>query len=142
MAGYKVVGHCAHVTTMTESGKRKIMLFRGNPLPADVPGREIRHLLSVKLIAPTGTAEPEPVAPAVVTAPDGSSSNRPPAGQDSVAFDDPERVKAREKLPADGAAPDKRAAEATWVEYAVSKGYSYDEAKAAGKAELVTLFTG
>lgn len=137
--GYKVVGQCAHVTTMTESGRRKIMLFKGNPLPADTPEKEIRHLLSVKLIAQTGggvvQAEPSRVSET------DDSGGQPPAGQDSVPVDDPERVKAREKLPADGSQPDKRAGEAVWVEYAVAKGYSYDAARQAGKQELIGLLT-
>lgn len=59
---------------------------------------------------------------------------------DSVPFDDPKRVEARGKLPAEGL-PDGRAAQAVWVEAAVREGYAFNAVKGEEKAALVDLLS-
>ncbi len=49
------------------------------------------------------------------------------------------RAEAKAKLPVDGSAPDGRASEAVWVEYAVTQGLDRSEAEKAGKDELRKL---
>lgn len=134
MTRYKVVGQCAHVKTMTESGRMTRLLYKGNLVPADAPPEQIRHLLSVGLIRPVaGVSAPEPVASV------GAAGDPAGAGEPELSE---ERKDARGKLKPDGSAPHANAAEAVWVEYAVAKGYDYDAAKAAGKAELIKLLKG
>ncbi len=135
MSRYQVIGQCAHVRTETPSGRMTLLLFRGAVLPPDVPADQIRHLLSVRLIGPVGGAEPPAVGPA--PAPDLT----PPApAADSVPYDDPERVEARSKLPADGSAPHANAGQPVWVEYAVKQGYDFAAVKDTDKAEIRALF--
>lgn len=155
MAEYQVVGQCAHVSTVTPGGRQTLLLHWGALLPEGVPAEQIKHLLSVKLIKKVGTDGPEvpgaavpetgvvpspvaPVLPAPASAGDGDEQ-RPAGGK---AFDDPERVAAREKLPTNGELPDGRAAHAVWVEAAVARGYLYEAAAATEKAELVKLLRG
>lgn len=61
--------------------------------------------------------------------------------RDGTLSDDPEVLARREaaaaKLPADGSAPDGRAAHEVWVEYAVRSGMDRTEAEKAPKSELV-----
>jgi hypothetical protein len=62
----------------------------------------------------------------------------PPAQGDAAdAARDKAREAAKAKLPADGTAPDGRAAKDVWVEYAVVKGMDRGEAEKADKAELI-----
>lgn len=142
---YQVVGHCAHVKTQTASGPMTRLLYKGNLLPDDVPVKQIRHLLSVKLIAPFGDADlPDAVVPDDVEQPPtsdggGERAEGSESPQDSVPFDAPERVAAREKLPADGSLPDGRAGHPVWVEAAVRAGYAYDAASKSNKKELQDL---
>lgn len=129
MTAFRVVGQCAHVTTMTEGGKRRVLLYRGAPLPSDVPEREVRHLLSVRLIAPVGGAAPAPVEedpPPPEVVPDGEALSQ-------------ERLDAIAELPDDGSLPPPAARKAVWVEAAVRRGYEYGAASSATKAELVEL---
>lgn len=132
MAGYKVTGHCALFTADTAQGRMRVTVYRGQPVPPGATDEEIRHNLSVGLIAPTGFVPPAPVEP--------TPGVPPNVEADSVPFDDADRVKAREKLPADGSAPHANASEAVWVEYAVSRGHSFDAARTAGKDEIRKLF--
>lgn len=136
---YRVIGHCALFTADTAQGPMRVMVYRGKPVPDGATDEEIRHNLSVGLIAPLGEAEPLPELPSPAA---DATSPTDGSGGDSVPADDPERVKAREKLPEDGSAPHVNAGEAVWVEYAVTRGYDYEAAKAAGKAELVKLLKG
>ena len=139
MTGYRICGELGVFTVVTPAGPAKTTMYKGAVVPDTATAAEVRHHLSVGLIEPVAGSEPEPaVSPTVVPSPD-DDGGQPP--QDSVPADDPERVKAREKLPADGAAPHRNAAEATWIEYAVAKGYSYDAARQAGKQELIGLLT-
>lgn len=141
MTAYRVVGQCAHVRTRTDAGVMTLMLYKGSPVPADAPADQIRHLLSVGLIAQVGgTAKSAPpvVEPALVTEPE--TPQVPVVANSPDPALDAERQAAREKLPSDGSAPDGRASKAVWVEYAVASGYDYDTVAAAEKADIVALF--
>jgi len=131
---YKVVGECAHVTVMTNLGATTQLVYKGALVPESTAPETIQHLLSVGLIrqvagpAPADDAAPtEGSAPAVVA----------PSPSDAETLSE-ERLAAREKLPADGP-PHANAGEPVWIEYAVVKGYDYEAAKSAGKAELRRL---
>jgi hypothetical protein len=135
MTAFRVVGQCAHVTTMTEGGKRRVLLYRGAPLPSDVPEREVRHLLSVRLIAPVGGAAPA----SPVEEPPPVEEEPPPATEQGGGQLSQERIDAIAELPDDGSLPPPAARKAVWVEAAVRRGYEYGAASAATKAELVEL---
>lgn len=144
---YQVVGHCAHVKTRDDAGQwATVLLPRGALLPADVPQDRIDHLLSVKLIAAVGEAGPElpgAAVPAVSAQPSPTVGGEPATSDEAPAvstpYDDPDRVAARAKLPADGSMPDGRNAQAVWVEWLVTKGYDYDALKGQEKPDLVEL---
>ena len=136
MVMYMVVGHCAHATVQTPHGRVQQLHFKGAVLPSDVPEQEIRHLLSVGLIEPIDA--PSDVAPA----PAGTGDGTPAAEQPQPEVDpevEAKRANARAKLPADGSPPDKRAAQAVWVEYLVTKGYDYDALAKEDKQTLISL---
>jgi hypothetical protein len=132
MGRYQVVGEVAHVRTNTASGRQTLMLPKGAMVPADAPAEQIAHLLSVKLIkAVDGVPAPTP-------APDPAESE--PAGPiDSVPYDDPDRVAARQKLPDNGGLPHPNAGHPVWVEAAVAAGYAYDAAVKEDKQSLIEL---
>ena len=134
-AVYRVVGELGVFTANTPAGPVRTTVYKGSVVPDGATPEEIRHHLSMRLIEEVdGGPAPEP-------APVGDGPPvAPPPSADSVPFDDPERVKAREKLNPDGSAPHANAAEAVWVEYAVSRGHSFDDAKAAGKEEIRKMF--
>jgi hypothetical protein len=127
MTQYQVVGAIAHVKTMTQSGPKVITLYKGAMVPADAPADRIRHLLSVKLIAPVGGAA-------------STSAPTPPAsandGGDGLSE---ERKTAQAKLPADGSMPHHNAGQPVWVEYLVTKGYDYNALKDQEKPALIDL---
>lgn len=153
---YRVTGAFVQVTSAGPTGTQKIALYQGAILPGDVPAEEIRHHLSVGMIEQVGDDEGPVGEPLLAPPPPGTvptgfpagtagdpANGTPPAavtGGDSVAYDDPERVKAREKLPPDGSAPHPNAGEAVWVEYAVAKGYSFEAVRDAGKDQIRGLF--
>ncbi len=138
---YRVTGAFVQVTSAGPTGEQKIALYQGAILPGDVPADEVRHHLSVNMIEQVGADEGPTGGPLEAVLPPSLTQPAPatPGVSAEAGAEDPERAKAREKLPADGSAPHRNTAEAVWVEYAVTKGYDYDAAKAAGKDELVKL---
>lgn len=144
MAQYQVTGECAHLIVDSPEGPRHQLVYKGTVLPDGVPQDRIRHLLSVNLIRRVeqesdliAPAAPAPAAPTATDDGTGDGGETPSPAETS--YDDPERVAAREKLPADGSLPDGRAALAVWVEAAVARGYAYEAAKGTGKPELIDL---
>ncbi len=128
---YRVVAEAAHVST--DGGLK--LIYKGAPVPADQNPDRLKHLLDTGLIAPVGEAE---VAPNAAVVPDefattGGAKADVESGQAEI---DRKREAARAKLPTDGSAPDGRASHEVWVEYAVSKGLSRDEAEKASKEDL------
>lgn len=147
MSQYQVVGHCAHIKTRDDSGQWLTMLLpKGALLPADVPRDRIDHLLSVALIEQVGAAGPAipgAAVPAVTAQPSpsevpdlGGAAGDPPT---TTPFNDPERVAARAKVPADGSLPHHNAGQPVWVEFLAAKGYDYDALKGQDKPDLVEL---
>jgi hypothetical protein len=137
---YRVTGAFVQVTSAGPTGEQKIALYQGAILPGDVPADEVRHHLSVNMIEEVGADEGPTGGPLEAVLPPSLVQPAPAVpGVAAVADDDPERAKAREKLPADGSAPHRNASEAVWVEYAVKRGHSLADARAAGKEELVKL---
>lgn len=132
---WKVVGHCALFTSDTAQGPMQVTVYRGHMVPDGAKPEQIRHNAAMGLIRPVG----EDPQPAGVADP---APGVPPNPAEQPEGLSEERQAAQAKLPADGSAPHPNAAEATWVEYAVVKGYDYEAATAAGKAELVKLFKG
>ncbi|MFY1686488.1 hypothetical protein [Plantactinospora sp. WMMB782] len=160
MTQYQVVGQVAHVRTQSPQGPMTRLLYKGSLLPDDVSPEQIRHLLSVKLIAPfggvggsdlPGAALPPPIAgqeSADDADTDGGNTDDNGGGGpqggggtegSETPFDDPDRTAARSKLPTDGSLPDGRAAHAVWVEAAVARGYAYEAARGTAKPELMDL---
>jgi hypothetical protein len=131
---YQVLRSGVVVTVAGAFGPEKQGFDERAILPPGVPEREIRHLLSVKLIRQVG-GPPQ-------STPDMEEPAEESVGTAAQATD-PEveaaRAQARAKLPADGSAPDGRAAQTVWVEHAVAKGYAYDAVKGLGKDELRDL---
>ena len=81
---------------------------------------------------------PSAKEPVLSTGPERSATlDREKAKAETEVAD--KRAAAKAKLPADGSAPDGRAAQAVWVEYLVSKGSRYDDVKDADKADLQKL---
>jgi hypothetical protein len=139
--GYRVTGAFVQVSSSGPTGSQKIALYQGAVLPGDVPADEIRHHLAVNMIEEVGAGEGPTGGPLEAVLPPSLVQPAPavPGVPATAGVEDPERAKAREKLPADGSAPHRNAAEAVWVEYAVSRGHSFEDARAAGKDELVKL---
>lgn len=131
----RVKGAFVQVTTLAPTGHQRSAYYQGAYLPPDTPAEERDHLLSVGLVEEV----PDSEAPAPTPTP---AEEPPTAGVNVPAVDDPRRVKARAKLPADGSPPPPQAGEDVWVEYAVSKGYAYEAARTAGKDELINLLKG
>lgn len=141
---YQVTAEAVFATVDTVVGKTRIIVYKGGLLAADAP--EIEHLVASNMVQRVtvgdaavstglnadgglGEATPpeEPPAPPIHT----------PADMAAVdAETERRRAEARAKLPVDGSAPDGRAGEEVWVEYAVTQGLDRDEATKAGKAEL------
>lgn len=138
---YKVTGHCATFTADTAQGRMNITVYRGHLVPPGATDKQIRHNLSMGLIEPFGAdvARQDPTTRA--PKPPQDPSPGPAAGPSPDDLSE-ERKAAQAKLPTDGSAPHANAGEAVWVEYAVTKGYDYSAASAAGKAELVKLLKG
>lgn len=155
MTTYQVVGQCAHVTTRGIDGsKRSELLYKGSIVPDSATDAEIKHLLSLNLIAAVGgelfgTHEVGAVAGGDVrTGLDGGlvQSVEPGVGQPLTSEEEKaaaelaeRRAAARAKLPAGGSEPDGRASQAVWVEYLVANGSRYTDIKDAEKAELQRL---
>ncbi len=139
--GYRVTGAFVQVTSAGPTGEQKVALYQGAILPGDVPADEIRHHLSVNMIEQVGADEGATTGPLEAVLPPSLVQPAPAVPGVSAEAEDPERAKAREKLPADGSAPHRNAAEAVWVEFAVARGHSLADARAAGKDELVKLLT-
>lgn len=131
---FKVVGHAAHVRTSTPDGRRTILLYKGSSLPPDVPADQIAHLLSVGLIA--GSEDRKTVSG---SGPSGQAGGGSPSDEQPSEELSEERKAAQDRLPADGSLPSQQDPKAVWVEAAVKRGYAYEAASAATKAELVAL---
>ncbi|HLL69011.1 MAG TPA: hypothetical protein VK453_25350 [Micromonosporaceae bacterium] len=149
MTKYQVTGQCAHVTVEGIGGSQKQLLYKGAFVPESATPAEIKHLLSVNAItavggAPLGTHEVGSVTAGDVRAGlDGKpvASAEPGVGE-PVKVDtdlDARRTEAQKKLAASGGVPKGTHGEDVWVEAAVARGYSYDDAVKAGKAELQKL---
>jgi hypothetical protein len=151
---YQVIGHCALITQdHGPLGKMRQTLLRGAIIGPGMTDAERDHNLAGGLIAEIPADEPagldaagvpvvgterlvgdgEPGSPATL-----EPGPTPPAQGDAAdAARDKAREAAKAKLPADGTAPDGRAAKDVWVEYAVVKGMDRGEAEKADKAELI-----
>ncbi len=143
---YQLTADCAYLTTETATGRAKVLAYRGAYIAPDAP--ELKHLLDSGMAAKVGdgggfglnaegglgAAETPAEGPRSVV-----SATVPTTDTVSTSADaDAERrqAAARAKLPSDGSAPDGRASEDVWVEYAVARGMDRDEASKAGKEEI------
>lgn len=137
---WQVTAAMVVVPADTQYGRQMVHVGRRGILPPGVPQEKINHLLSLGMIRKVGPAVSAPPAPAPAPAVKVEEEPPPEAPPtDSVPYDHPDRVAAREKLPAGGSLPDGRAAHAVWVEAAVRAGYAYDAARQATKQELQEL---
>lgn len=136
MTAYRVTAPVVVAQDDTAHGRAMSYFYAGTFLPAGVPSKTVEHLLRRRMIEPVDDGRAlEPIEDAVVSPAEGDGDQ----SQDSVPFDAPERVAAREKLPADGSLPDGRAGHPVWVEAAVRAGYAYDAASKSNKKELQDL---
>jgi hypothetical protein len=141
---YQVVSQAVLVTTDTISGPMLTTVYRGGVVVGDPDtDQRLRHNVESGYLAEIpsdATGGVDAVGDAVATGKDGTPvDGGKPADQAGKAFDaeaQTRREDAAAKLPADGSAPDGRASEAVWVEYAVSKGVNRADAEKAGKDEL------
>jgi hypothetical protein len=159
---YQVVGAAALLTQDSVTGPMTVHVYRGAVVGPGARPEEIRHNLSVGLLAEipadgaagvdaagvplvdgqrtVGGGEPggpeQPAAPAPAVEP--SKTDGEQAGDAAAA----RRDAARAKLPADGAAPDGRASKDVWVEYAVAAGYDRATVEATDRDEIKALFKG
>lgn len=134
MATYQVVAEAAHVTT---AGGLKL-LYKGAIVPDDCDPKRVKHLLDTGLIKEIGKAADAELAPNAAVVPDefATTGGEQPAVESGQAELDRRREAARAKLPSDGSAPDGRASHEVWVEYAVARGLSREEAEKASKDDL------
>lgn len=134
MATYQVVAEAAHVTT---TGGLKL-LYKGAIVPDDCDPKRVKHLLDTGLIAEVGKAADAELAPNAAVVPDefATTGGEQPAVESGQAELDRRREAARAKLPSDGSAPDGRASHEVWVEYAVARSLSREEAEKASKDDL------
>lgn len=142
MPQYQVVGELALAKTETAHGPMQLTLYKGAVMPGDVPADQIKHLLSVGLIAEVSGGEVsggEPSAPTPSVETPGSEP--PPTGGQPEELS-AERAAARAELPSDGSPPPATASKAVWVEAAVVKGYDYEAAAAETKNNLIGLLKG
>lgn len=141
---YQVTAEAVFATVDTMVGKTRIIVYKGGLLAADAP--EIGHLLASNMVQKVSSGD-DTLSTGLNA--DGGLGEATPADEappppihtpaDMVAVDaetERRRAEARAKLPADGSAPDGRAAEEVWVEFAVLQGLDRTEAEKAGKAEL------
>lgn len=157
MTQYQVVAECAHATIQSPFGKSVQLLLKGAMVPADAP--QLKHLLEIGSVAKvdedeTGGVDAGGIPAAAYDAdvPAGVTTTPVPKSDEQVQAEadaaeqskvDAEvaerRAAAKAKLPADGSAPDGRAADAVFVEYLVANGYGRDEVEKADRAELRNL---
>lgn len=137
---WQVTAEMVVVPAATPFGPQMVHVLRDGLLPDGVPDDRIQHLLSVGMIravgvvahAPADTGGADTDGPSVPGSPGGDTPPQPEELSE-------ERKAARAKLPADGSLPHHAAGKAVWVEAAVDRGYAYEAANAASKAELVEL---
>ncbi len=137
---YQVTAEAVLATVDTATGKVKALLYKGAMLSGDAP--ELKHLLDSNMVAKVGAD----VSTGLNAEGGLGPAERPTVGPDSVVAAAPltpeqeetnrRQADAKSQLPADGSAPDGRASDAVWVEYAVARGMDRDEATKAGKAEI------
>lgn len=138
---YQVTGECAFLTVR---GAPRTLLLKGAVFnAADVPEAELKHNEESELV------EKVDGEPAGINSEGGLGPAETPAtGPDSVVSVTPltaeqqRRRSAAAKLPADGSAPDGRAGQDVWVEYAVSKGMDRTEAEKASPKDLREALKG
>lgn len=137
---YQVTSDCAYVTQETVTGKAKVLVYKGAFIPDGAP--ELKHLLDSGMAEKVagdasvgynaegglGPAEKPAVGPESVVSPSPLTAEQEETGR--------RQAEAKSQLPADGSAPDGRASDAVWVEYAVARGMDRGEATKAGKAEI------
>lgn len=157
---YQVTGAAALITQSTAIGPAKMLLYAGHVLGLGYTQAEIDHNIAAGLLTEIGgdddliagiehganphvsrvrTSE-EPVlaeGDAKVGEQVVDDSGNPPAAPET----DAERDAAKAKLPADGSAPPKNAAQPVWVEYAVATGRDYDACKGETRDVLIALTT-
>lgn len=131
---YRVTAECVvHIPVEAPEGRVLMTLYKGAVLPRGVPQDRIRHLLNVGSIERiSGSVDP-------VGFHDGGPSDPPATEAEEAPAEDPERVAARAKLPADGSLPHHAAGQPVWVEWHVAQGGSYEDLKGQDKPTLVEL---
>ncbi len=146
---YQIVGECAHVVVTDHTGVSAVnLLYKGAFLPDGVDKDRLQHLLDTGLvaevkdgeeIAPNAAVAQDPaVGIPPLTAPADDTGDKGSGVPELTA----EQQAARATLPADGSAPDGRAAHDVWVEYAVIQGLSREEAAKVSKDELRKALAG
>ncbi len=135
---YTTVGPYVTYTTGTPSGPTTIGVLQGTPVPDDVPDAQIKHLLSVGLIA-----EDEVAAEALTTEEGEQVGDTLRVDDDKI--DDKPGDKPADDKPGefgDDGPPAKSASKADWVDYAVTRGLSQADAEASTRDDLVARFGG
>jgi hypothetical protein len=147
---YRVVAAAAMVTQHTVNGPMKMLRYAGDIIQEGITEAEIAHNVAGGFIREVGGDEPDDgesldLGPATGTegngqaADIGAGSGESGEGGAVGSESDQARADARSKLPADGSAPSKAASTAVWVEYAVAKGYLYDDCVKETRDALITL---
>lgn len=119
---YTVTGALAVVT---DSAGKLRYLYQGSPVPDDIADVEVSRLVESGLV----TQDPE----IRLMEPDEPTGPLGPSDPVDVAGGDDERDVAR---------PPQVAPKADWVDYAVSRGASRNDAEVATKAELIERYGG
>lgn len=137
---YQVVGHVAHVKVNSPRGPVWTLLPRGGIVPQDADPDRLRHLLSVKLIAPAGVwpdSEPGWDGPLLAQPDPAPEATTPvPVVDEETAA---RREAARAELPPDGSPPPGNAKSPVIVEYLAGKGWDYDALVREDRAGLLAL---
>lgn len=137
---YQVVAAAAMVTQNTPNGPMKMLMYRGHVLGPGLTDAEIAHNVAGGYIREVGAAD-EPVDDGLLPPAGGDAGQGDGAGDGAAVGSESEtaRADAKAKLPVDGSAPPKNAATAVWIEYAVAKGYLYDDCVKETRETLISL---
>lgn len=154
MKRYQVLSAAVVVPVATADGTVLQTLYRGSVLEADPTDLKVKHNADAGYITEIGEKavagvdnSGTPLVDDKPTVGDGNPGDPAALNDPGVVNDEAHQVSARRqaaaaKLPADGSAPDGRASEDVWREYAVAKGYDRTAVEGSSRDEIKALFKG
>lgn len=133
---YQLTAECAYVTQDTASGRARVLLLKGAPIPDNVP--ELTHLKSMGMVERVG-GEPAP-AEESKTRREGGQPDGSGEGQSDADGELAKRLAAaRAELPEDGSAPKGNAKTDVIAAWLANEGYDFAELVKQERSELTAL---